>query len=67
MPLSSHIFTVKVLPIETVELEGVRYIDADDAADECSHTNKGAAAISKTGKIRSKRFTINIIISYQSA
>jgi hypothetical protein len=58
--------TLIVFPIATVELEGLRYMFADAAETEVVN-NKGVAAITRTEKIRIMRFTINTIITHQSA
>jgi hypothetical protein len=60
-------FTFNVLPMATVALDGVRYMVADAAADDFDISSKGVAATSNTVIIRIMRFTINTIISYQSA
>jgi hypothetical protein len=66
-PLSSYIFTFIVLPSERVELDGVRYIVAEEAALECDLIIKGVAAMDNTSRIRIMRFTITTMITYQSA
>jgi hypothetical protein len=55
-----------VSPIAIVPLDGVRVMLAD-AADADDVSTRGAAATSSTDKMRIMRFTINTIITDQSA